>query len=126
MVVLGTDEFDAAEIDANSIRLAGVAPLRAVFSDDATAIDASDDSGSDEVCNTDMPDGYTDLVLKFDTEEIVAALGDVQDGDVVTLELVGSMQDGTELEGEDIVTIIAKGKDGTDENNGRSKGGKKK
>lgn len=35
---------------------------------------------------TDLgPDGFNDLTLKFDTQELIQALGDVEDGEVVFL-----------------------------------------
>ncbi len=110
VVVLGSGDFDVSEIDVDSIRLVGVAPLRSVLADDATVIYPAVDSNADEICDTDMPDGYTDLVLKFDTQEIVAALGAVKDGDIITLTLSGVMLDGSGIEDEDRVTILAKGK----------------
>ena len=57
------------------------------------------------------PDGFTDLSLKFDTREIVAALGAVSDGDIVVLHLTGKLKDefgGTPISGQDVVLIIKK------------------
>jgi len=62
------------------------------------------------VCNDLGPDGIMDLTLKFSTQEIVEALGDVEDGDEVTLTLNGILADGTKIEGEDLVTILKRGK----------------
>ena len=56
------------------------------------------------------PDGYDDLTLKFKTQEVVEALGDVNDGDELTLKLTGELYDGTPIEGEDVVVIKKKGK----------------
>jgi hypothetical protein len=56
-----------------------------------------------------MADGYDDLVLKFDTQQLVAAIGDVSDGDLVTLPLTGALRDGTQITGDDSVTILKKG-----------------
>ncbi len=50
------------------------------------------------------------LTLKFDTHEILSALGGVSDGDEITLQLTGSLDDGTEIDGDDIVLILKQGK----------------
>lgn len=96
VAVLGTKDFDVFTIDTASVRLAGVAPLRSSFEDVATP-------------GEDGSDGYMDLTLKFDTQEIVAALGPVYDGDVIELTLTGVTIDETAIEGTDCIEIIAKG-----------------
>jgi len=60
-------------------------------------------------CTTEGPDGYIDLVLKFDTQKIVTALGGLYDGDELLLTLTGEALDGTPIGGTDCVVIIAKG-----------------
>jgi hypothetical protein len=47
-------------------------------------------------------------VLKFETPQIVAALGAVYDGDVLPLTLMGVDVGETPIEGTDCVVIIAK------------------
>ena len=52
-----------------------------------------------------------DLSFKFKTQEVVAALGSVADGDVVIMQLAGSLKPefgGTSFVGEDVVSILAK------------------
>jgi hypothetical protein len=44
-------------------------------------------------------DGFVDLTLKFDPEEIMAALGSVSDGDEIILTLTAQLSDGTTIEG---------------------------
>ena len=105
VVVLGSADFDAFNIDPASIRLEGVAPVRSSYEDVATPVSNRAD---DCDCTTEGPDGYLDLVLKFDTQEIVAALGGVYDGDVFLLTITGEALDGTPIEGTDCVVIIAK------------------
>jgi hypothetical protein len=64
-------------------------------------------------CTEEGWDGFLDLTLKFDTQEVVAALGDVSDGDVLVLQLTGNLQEdfgGTPIVGEDVVVILKKGK----------------
>ena len=67
-----------------------------------------------------------DLTLKFDTQEILAALveelGEIKDGEVLSLSLAGALKEeagGTEIEGSDCVLIIKRDDNG-------NKGGKKK
>ncbi len=107
VAILGTDAFDVADIDVASIRLQGVAPIRSSIEDVSTPV--SDDL-DDCDCTTDGPDGFDDLTLKFWTQEIVAALGPVNDGDEIVLTLTGSLLDGTPIEGQDCVLILKKGK----------------
>ena len=62
-------------------------------------------------CTTDGPDGWLDLTLKFDNQEIVAALGAVEDGECLLLTLTGELFDGTPIDFvEDVIIIIKKGK----------------
>jgi len=64
-----------------------------------------------EECTTDGPEGYEDLTLKFKAQEIVAAFGEVEYGDVLGLQFWGNLKaefDGTPIIGEDVVVIIKK------------------
>lgn len=110
VAILGTEDFDVATIDPASIRLVGVAPLRSNVEDVGTPFEPF--VGKEDIydCNIEGPDGYMDLTLKFITQEIVAALGSVDDGDVVIFQLTGELYDGTLIEGEDVVVILKKGK----------------
>jgi hypothetical protein len=56
-------------------------------------------------CTTDGPDGFTDLTLKFDAQEVIAALAPVADGDVVVTTLEGALLDGTPIAGQDVIWI---------------------
>jgi len=59
-------------------------------------------------------DGVPDLTLKFKTREVVTALGDVSDGDVLVLELAGNLLDefgGGAILGEDVMIVTIKGKE---------------
>jgi hypothetical protein len=100
VAILGTEDFDVTQIDPATVRLEGIAPLRWALEDVGTV--------GDPLAG---PDGFTDLTLKFDTQEIVAALGDVNDGDVMVLHLTGNLTEefgGTPIVGEDVVRIIKK------------------
>ena len=70
-----------------------------------------------ENCEDYGVDGYDDLVLKFDTQEIVEVIDqaieeDIEDGDEFELFLIGLLRGatGTEIEGKDTILIIKKGK----------------
>ena len=107
VAILGTDELDVTQTDPATVKLEGVSPLRWAYDDVATP--GIDSDG----CNTYGADGYTDLVLKFDAQEVIAALGVVNDGDVLMLMLTGNQLDefgGTPIAGEDAVIIVKKGK----------------
>lgn len=106
VAILGSDNFDVNEIDVLSIRLAGVIPLRSSYKDVATPLVDAEECD----CSTEGSDGYTDLILKFDTQAIVATLGEVADGDEFLLELIGELFDGTQIKGEDCIIIHAKPK----------------
>ena len=85
---LGSDVFDVNEIDIDSLEILGTKPHRSSYEDVATPV-AGDISPEDCLCNTDGADGYIDLTLKFDTQEIIEAIGPVNDGDEIILTLTG-------------------------------------
>ncbi len=105
VAILGT-AFDVREIDVLSIRLNCVPPIRSAYEDVA----APDENETDPCdCNTLDGEGYEDLVLKFDKQEILTTLGVVYDGDVVPLNITGELlTDGTKIKGSDCVLIKAK------------------
>jgi len=93
------------------VLLEGVAPVRWALEDVATPYEPFTGKENKTDCTTEGPDGFLDLTLKFNTQEIVAALGSVEDGDVVVLYLTGNLMeefDGTLIKGEDIVWILKK------------------
>jgi hypothetical protein len=105
VAVLGSDDFDVFNIDPASIRLEGIAPIRSSYEDVATPVSNEMD---DCDCTTEGPDGYLDLMLNFDAQEIVAALGSIYNGDELLLTLTGEDLAGTPIEGTDCVLIVAK------------------
>lgn len=109
--ILGGEGFDVTQVDPASLRLEGVAPLRWSLEDVATPYDGTPEAAND--CTEDGPDGWTDLTLKFKNQEIIAVLGDIEDGDVLALTLTGSLKEefgGSPFEGQDVVVILKKGK----------------
>jgi hypothetical protein len=110
VAILGTEDFDVTEIDPGTIMLEGVAPLRWDWEDVATPFEPFlEKEDCMEDCTTDGPDGWLDLTLKFDNQEIVAALGAVEDGECLVLTLTGNLLGGAPIVGEDEIIIIKKG-----------------
>ncbi len=110
VVVRGAADFPVAAIDPSSLTIFGVPALRSAVEDVASPPQDGWLLSEDEACGLDLGDGFDDLSLKFDTRLMVEALGDVADGDVVTLTLSGTLYDGTGFSGQDIVTILDRGK----------------
>jgi hypothetical protein len=106
VAILGSDVFDVVDVDAGTILLEGVAPLRWSFEDVATPFE-----GELCDCHEEGPDGLMDLVLHFKTQEIVEALGGVTDGEVRELFLTFTTLDGVEAETSDCIRILHKVKD---------------
>ena len=109
VAILGTAEFDVTEIDLGSIQLVGVVPLRWDLEDVATPYNGPHYYPSSAYsCTLAGPDGYIDLTLKFDAQELVLALGGVSDGNVLDLQLTGNLHDGTPVFGMDVIIILKK------------------
>ncbi len=101
--VLGTVDFDVADIDPATIMLDSVPAIRWNYEDVSTPMGQD---AEECACNTDGPDGLTDLTLKFDKAAIVAAVGEVSTGDTVVLTLTGELSDGTPIVGSDCMIIV--------------------
>jgi len=106
VAILGAEDFDVADIDPDSVRLEGVAPIRSNLEDVATPFEVA--RGDCSSCTEGFGDGLLDLVLKFDKQDVVAALGSVSDGDCLVLILRGDLNDGTVFIGLDNVLIRCK------------------
>jgi len=104
VAILGTEDLNVFDIDVASIRLEGVSPIRSGYEDVATPFEG-------EICECHElgADGYLDLTLKFTIQEIVEAIGDVNDGDVVILTISGKLYDERDFQGADCIVIIKKG-----------------
>lgn len=113
VAILGAEDFPVDAIDPATVMLMGVAPLRWSVEDVATPFEPFLGKQDELDCTELGPDGYPDLTLKFDTQEVVAMLGDVEDGDVMVLTLTGNLTEefgGIPIVGEDVVRIVKKGK----------------
>lgn len=100
--ILGTDEFDVMQIDVSTLMLEGVAPVEWAYED------VTGPATSDGVCN-DMymePDGIMDLTLKFNTQELVAAIAPVAPGDERVLIITGKNLNETLIEGDDCIKVV--------------------
>jgi hypothetical protein len=112
VAILGNETFDATQVDPASVRLEGVAPLRWSVEDVAAPFEGEITEGCCMCCTTAGPDGFDDLTLKFKMQEVVGALGAVEDGDCLILTLTGELFDGRSFAGVDVVKILKKGKNG--------------
>lgn len=113
VAILGTEDFDVTQVDPGSVLLEGVAPLRWSLEDVATPFEPFTCKEDCLDCTDKGPDAYLDLTLKFSTEEIVDALGDVSDGECLVLTLTGNLKEefeGKPIAGEDVVVILKKEK----------------
>ncbi len=113
LAILGTESFDVTQIDPASVKLEDVPPLRWAYVDVATPFVPS--LGKEdclEDCNELCGDGYEDLILNFNRQEIVAALGEVIDGECIVVTITGNLLEqfnGTPIVGEDVLLILRKG-----------------
>jgi hypothetical protein len=102
VVIVGTEDLDVTMIDLSSVELQGAAPVRSTVEDIAN-------------CESPELDGYPDLVLKFDTQELVRGMHASQrDGDTLEnddwplLRLTGSLSDGTLIYADQVVSVKGK------------------
>ena len=97
----GDGGLDLYTVVPESVTLAGVAPVKWMYKDM-------------ELCPGGQ-DGYVDLTFMFKDRDMVKALEEsvgeeLADGDEVELELSGSLDDGTPIEGTYVLEIINKNK----------------
>jgi predicted extracellular nuclease len=102
VAIMGSADFDVTQIDPATVVLAGIPASHWSFEDVSSGMDCAVGG-----------DGYLDLVLQFDAESLLAVIGDVADGDIVMLKLVGYLLPdfgGTPVIGFDTVMMQVKGK----------------
>ena len=107
VAILGSADFDVTQIDPSSVRLEGLAPKQWATEDvTAPVVDPEEDCE----CTTAGPDGYPDLTLKFDHQEVANAeiMEGVNDGEFVALTITGKLLDGQAFVGSDCVLILKK------------------
>jgi len=91
VAILGTEGFDAMTVDPDTVKLQGIK------------------ADSYRIKDVDH-DGYKDMLVYFENEDVVATLGTVEIGDEIILLLIGELSDDTPIAGEDTVVIAQKGK----------------
>ncbi|UCE28643.1 MAG: hypothetical protein JSV85_05030 [Candidatus Bathyarchaeota archaeon] len=111
VAVCGTEDFDVTTIDPATIQLTlegveeGVSPLRWSYEDVATPY-MGEPCGGHALAG----DGYLDLSLKFDRQELKEILGlDAFEGDTIPLILTGNLMEefgGTPIQGQDCMWIL--------------------
>lgn len=104
VAVLGSGTFDVTAVDLSSLRLEGVAPLS---KGGPKVVDvAGPVMGGDEcACTTAGPDGYPDIMMRFQSQEIAAAIAPGYEGDR-ELTLTGYYLDGVPFEAKDCIRIV--------------------
>ena len=123
VAILGSESIDVTTIDVSTILLRrkdsedngkGVAPIRSNVEDVSGLSEPLGDPQDACACTARGIDGYPDLTLKFDTQEVVKALGTFTDREIRTLTLTGKLNDGnpTMIQGTDCVIILSKGSKG--------------
>lgn len=112
VAIAGTEDFDATEIDLATVEigvmdengnLVGVSPLRWIYEDVTCPYFPEE---NDPCCIKNQPDGYMDLSLKFDTQELVEVAGlEGCVGNTIYLIVTGKTMDGIPFVGKDCVRI---------------------
>jgi hypothetical protein len=113
VAIAGANDFDVYSIDTDSLKLAGVAPLRIGYDDVTAPFEFLADELTALDCSSDGADGTVDLVLKFSTPQLLEAIETSYDTELVTgeevlLELTGQLigEDAVTLVGEDYIKVI--------------------
>jgi hypothetical protein len=107
--LLGAESFDVTTVDLTTLALVRadgtampVTPVAVSYEDAGTPF-----TGDGCDCHELTGDGYLDLSMKFDKDELVAllALDQDPDGSYVTLRLTGSLLTGEAFTAEDCVRV---------------------
>jgi len=103
VAILGTEDFDVSEVDIASIRLEEAAPLGSAIGDvSSPPLDQQNACN----CSSEVEDGFNDLTLRFDAQEVLGGLGEVADAERLVLTLRGELSGRRPIEGEDCITTI--------------------
>lgn len=106
VAVLGMPSLDVSTIDPASVRLDGVAPIRWAVEDVGTPYRPFVGKEDAYACHELYGDDIPDLTLKFNKQEIVETIGNVERGDVLVMQLTGAFEDGILFEGEDVMVVV--------------------
>ena len=110
VAILGTDQFDVTDIATDSVRLLEIAPVRSEQSDVATPYRlyrwwTRGNKVKEDHCTDQGPDGRLDLVLYFNKEDILKAVGSTKSGDLLVLRVSGRHKSGAAISGQDVAVI---------------------
>ncbi len=97
VAVLGGEYFDITQIEANSLKLEGISPLRVTFKDITQP----------GVCG-EIPDGHLDLMMKFNRNDILNAIGGNDNTRKVSLSLTGNLKEefgGDPIKGSQLIRL---------------------
>ncbi|MEW5702448.1 MAG: FlgD immunoglobulin-like domain containing protein [Candidatus Zixiibacteriota bacterium] len=103
VAMLGSPVFDVHQVNLTSIDILELHPLTHEY-EDVAGSGVPTESGDCE-CGTAGPDGYTDLVLMFDLDSVLALLSPCHPGDVRLLELTARTLNGRDLAGRDCINL---------------------
>ncbi|MCH8963317.1 MAG: lamin tail domain-containing protein [Planctomycetes bacterium] len=118
MLLVGDEDFDVNNVDLGSLELRrcdGAGGTATPLADHTHVVDLNHPFGGEVgcgecACNDDQSsDGIGDLSLKFRTSTTLEALGLSAGDGVVTVELTGSMVDGSTFVARDCVVIVPPG-----------------
>ncbi len=101
VTISGTESLNVEDIETDSLRLQGIAPLRS-FKIDISGPTTDPEAASPTVLGGD---GDKDMIMLFDNQRVVVALGEVSDGQILQLNLTGMLKDGTPILGSDEILI---------------------
>jgi hypothetical protein len=104
VAVLGSETFDVGDVDLASVRLEGVAPLTRGGPKIVDVAAPAMGSG-DCICATNGPDGYPDIMMRFRSQDIAAAIAPGYEGDRELI-LSGYYLDGVPFEATDCIRIV--------------------
>lgn len=110
VAILGTDRLDVNDIATDSILLREVLPVRSEKKDVATPYRlyrwwTGDKEVKADYCTDQGPDGRLDLVLYFNKEDILKAVGSTRSGDLLVLKIIARSKSGVPLMGQDVAVI---------------------
>jgi hypothetical protein len=109
VAIAGTDVVSPEQVDIDTLRLMGVAPIEHQIEDVSTPFEPYLGKASLNDCTKLRKDGLADLTLKFDRnillDAIFNAYGNVDSGTVIVLEITGNLLDGASMTGEDVIVI---------------------
>ena len=110
VAINGMRRLDVRRIDPTTVTLLGIEPLRFGYEDVSAPYWPFIGKQDPFDCTEEGPDGFMDLVFKFNKKDLIEAIGDVDVGDVLVLPLEGFMYSGIPIYGEDVVQVVNKSK----------------